>query len=60
MDNELTVYVDVDFISDCIIWFGTLPKKTVTINGYVYDQVLDYEDRHYGEIPRWCISDNAN
>lgn len=47
VDNESSVYADADFTPDCIIWFGTLPEDPVTINGEVYDQVLDYEDRHY-------------
>ncbi len=47
VDNESAVYADETFTPDCVIWFGTLPDEPVEINGEVYDQILDYEDRHY-------------
>ncbi|MGN0277919.1 MAG: hypothetical protein ACI4C4_01050 [Lachnospiraceae bacterium] len=47
VQNESAVYTDESFTPDCIIWFASLPEKSVVINGRVYDKISDFGEKHY-------------
>lgn len=45
--NESAVYTDEDFVPDCVIWFGTLPKEPVTIGDRTYTKMTEFGTNQY-------------
>lgn len=45
--NESSVYIDEDFVPDCIIWIGQLQKEEIRIQGQEYGIKQDYIDGYY-------------
>lgn len=55
--NESKIYADKDFVPDCIIWFGALPKKPMTVNGMSYTMVEDFGEAHYLFEKAGCLAE---
>lgn len=45
--NESSVYADKSFVPDCIIWFGPLPEKSVSIGDRTYQKITEFGNYQY-------------
>lgn len=45
--NKTAGYADVDFVPDCIIWFGELPGESVQIGDMSYNKITEFGSKQY-------------